>query len=68
MPNIKNGAYEEALKDITTGQVIAEDPDFINKINPFVIKILGLANKEQVRSYTKAGIQKTAWSVISLSW
>jgi signal transduction histidine kinase len=50
----KNGAYEEALKDITTGKAIAEDPDFINKINPFVIKILGHANKEQVRSVTKA--------------
>jgi two-component system, NtrC family, sensor kinase len=50
----KNGAYEEALKNITTGKAIAEDPDFINKINPFMIKRLGLANKEQVRSYTKA--------------
>jgi len=51
---LKNGAYEEALKDITTGKAIAEDPDFINKINPFVIKILGLTNKEQVKSLTKA--------------
>ena len=50
----KNGAYEEALKDITTGKAIAEDPDFINKINPFMMKRLGLDNKEQVRSYIKA--------------
>jgi len=50
----KNGAYEEALKDITTGKAIAEDPDFINKITPFMIKSLGLANNEQVRSFTKA--------------
>lgn len=50
----RNGAYEEALKDITKGQAIAEDPGFIKKINPFMIKGLGVANKEQVSIVAKA--------------
>jgi len=54
---LKNGRRnEEALKkDITRKGYCGRFLIFINKINPFVIKILGLTNKERL---THSSLQK----------